>query len=155
MQKWVIHYSGIHTSTLIGARVADCIKNILLVYNIIFWTDSENVLHWIKVTKEKWKPFVANLISEIYELSDHSFWRHCDGKLNLTNLIARGCSGNQLINFRKGWYGPELLSLPEDQWFKVKILATHLPGVSEEQAQKAATILFVSFKQIRLQKFQS
>ena len=83
---------------LIGARAAKYLKNILKVSTVIFWSNSEITLYWIKGFSKKWKPFVANRISEIHEISDPISWRHIDGKNNAADLITREYSKKQLLN---------------------------------------------------------
>ncbi|KFM63037.1 hypothetical protein X975_02648, partial [Stegodyphus mimosarum] len=125
---------------LVGARVANYLKNVLHVSNVILWSDSEIVLHWIKSRAKKWKPFIANRISEIHEISDPCAWRHCEGKLNPADIITKGCSAKELIDFPKWWHGPAFLSLPESQWPKSKLSTANLCDVAEESRNSEAIL---------------
>ncbi|XP_054717305.1 uncharacterized protein LOC129226700 [Uloborus diversus] len=131
---------------LIGARIADYIRNFLLVSNIFYWTDSEIVLHWIKGSNEKWKQFVSNRIAEIHGLSDPNSWGHCESKINPSDLITRGCSAKTLISSKLWWNGPEFLSLPEDQWKSAKKCAKQI-DVSDELSRKSTYILSCVLKE--------
>lgn len=69
----------------IRARIANYIENILRVSNIVFWADSEILLHWIKRTKEKYELFIESQILKIHKLSDPSF---C-GNIPVESLIPQ------------------------------------------------------------------
>ena len=44
--------------------------------NVNYWTYSMNVLWWVRNHSRKFKPFVANRISEIQRLSTPEKWNH-------------------------------------------------------------------------------
>ena len=60
--------------------------------NVNYWTDSMNVLWWVRNHSRKFKPFVANRISEIQRLSGPGKWNHVRTKEYLTDLLSRGIS---------------------------------------------------------------
>ncbi|GFU58566.1 integrase catalytic domain-containing protein [Trichonephila clavipes] len=68
----------------------------------------------------KFKPFVSNRISEIQENTDPASWRHCSCKQNPADVLTRGLTGKELINFEKRWHGPEWLKDSENLWSKLE-----------------------------------
>lgn len=97
---------------LIGARLGN---NLLKPMNmessqLNMWTDSMIVLHWIRSTAQRWKPFVANRVTEIQGLTDPESWSHCCGKVNPADLPTRGQSVETLIQSQLWWSGPTPLS---------------------------------------------
>ncbi|GFU11235.1 c-type lectin domain-containing protein [Nephila pilipes] len=65
-------------------------------------------------------------------------WRHCDGKINLANLIKRGCHAEELLNSTKWFYGPPFLSFPEEKWPLSKLPPSktiEVPGNNLEDLQ--------------------
>ena len=56
--------------------------------NVNYWTDSMNVLWWVRNHSRKFKPFVANRISEIRRLSAPEKWNHVRTKENPADLLS-------------------------------------------------------------------
>lgn len=83
-----------------------------------------------------------NRIAEIHELPDPNLWRHCEVKVNRADLITKWRPGKQLQHSQKWWSGPDYLSLPESQRTRVKIIASQLPDVAEEQSSAKAANIF-------------
>lgn len=77
---------------LIGARIGhNLLRPLKMEKNLIhMWTDSVIVLHWIQSSAQKWKPFVANRVAEIQNLTNPESWSHCNGKDNAADLATRG-----------------------------------------------------------------
>ena len=73
------------------------------------WTDSTIVLNWIQGDAYKWKPFVANRISQIQDLTAPSHWSHCSGSNNPADLVTRGISASDLIESELWLSGPSFL----------------------------------------------
>ena len=81
-----------------STRLAKCIANTLTaVSRTIFWTDSTNVLYWVRIQSRDFKTFVANRIGEIHLTSDPNQWRHVPGELNPAELATRGMTASELI----------------------------------------------------------
>ena len=74
------------TSTKLSKVVARCLK--VEKQNIVFWSDSMNVLWWITRRSKKLTPFVGNRVARIQEES--SVWRHVPTKQNPADLASRG-----------------------------------------------------------------
>ena len=104
---------------------------------MVFWSDSTNVLWWIKGHSRVYKPFVANRISEIQSCTDPSQWRYVPTKLNPADYLTRGLSVPDLIERKSWWEGPYYLHDTEDNWPKNK-----LPSVSDEAKQEVKRAYF-------------
>ncbi|GFW75421.1 integrase catalytic domain-containing protein [Trichonephila clavipes] len=90
----------------IGARLADSEKKDLKLENIesFFWSDSMDVLYWIK-TEGLWMSFVSNRVNEIRRLLEASSWKFVPGILNQVDIPSRGCSVKTPV--KKQWHkGP-------------------------------------------------
>ena len=75
---------------VIATRLAKSINKILEVERTIFWSDSTNVLYWIRNESREFKPFVANRIGEIHRSTNPEQWRHIPGDINPADLLTRG-----------------------------------------------------------------
>ena len=69
-------------------------------------------LGWIKGDPGNWKPFVANRVAEIQELTSPSQWSHCSGKDNPADLVTQGMFAENLITSKLWLEGPAWLASP-------------------------------------------
>lgn len=101
---------------LIGARLGNnLLKPLNMERNQLnMWTDSMIVLHWIRSAAQRWKPFVANRVTEIQSLTNPELWSHCTGKANPADLPTRGQSVENLIQSQLWWSGPASLLLTDE-----------------------------------------
>lgn len=82
---------------------------------ICFWSDSQIVLHWLKMHSSALNCFVANRISEIQTLSNDIPWKHVPSKQNPADIVSRGTSAEELPNTI--WFsGPEFLYRDKSHW---------------------------------------
>ena len=81
--------------------------------NTYYWTDSMNVLCWLRNQSRDLKTFVANRVSHIQRHSDISQWQYINTTQNPADLATRGLSVEQLQNSDLWWKGPELLLADE------------------------------------------
>uniref|UniRef100_A0A182YRV4 DUF5641 domain-containing protein n=1 Tax=Anopheles stephensi TaxID=30069 RepID=A0A182YRV4_ANOST len=95
------------------AKIREAIPSIS---NVMFWTDSMIVYHWLQSRPQYWKTFVANRVSQIQHTTKGFHWRHVPGCDNPADLVSRGCLGSELLHEMKWWQGPSWLSLPEQFW---------------------------------------
>jgi len=77
-----------------------------------FWTDSLNVIAWIKNQSRKFNPFIANRVSEIQSNSQAHQWKHVPSSDNPADLVSRGSTIEDLSTNDKWWYGPNLIRNP-------------------------------------------
>ena len=109
-------------STL-ALRLALSVAKVLKIdqKSIIYWTDSMNVLWWIRKPSRGFKPFVANRIGEIQSSTNPQQWRHVSTKENPADLPTRGTSAANLKDNALWWSGPEFVKSDKKDWPKVKI----------------------------------
>ena len=107
---------------LLGAtplvRLVNTVKNALPFareIEIVYWTDSLTTLFWIKSNKV-WKQYVRHRVEEILKLTSKEEWRFCPGKLNPADIPSRGLKGQELVESKVWWNGPEFLYNPETEW---------------------------------------
>ena len=78
----------------LGLKLVKCITRALSVDRrvVTFWTDSLDVICWIRQRSKRLKPFIANRISVIQEETMTSQWRYVPTKENPADKITRGTS---------------------------------------------------------------
>ena len=81
---------------------------------VIYFTDSQIVLAWIRSHARNYKPFVSSRVGEIQSNSDPAEWRHINGDLNVADDVSRGVAVSELND--RWEHGPAFLQLPENQW---------------------------------------
>ena len=84
--------------------------------SITFWSDSMNVIHWIRGRSRAYKPFVANRIGEIQMSTNPDQWRHIRSEQNPADMASRGLTASRLVNETLWWNGPEFLQTSDDNW---------------------------------------
>ncbi|XP_035908310.1 uncharacterized protein LOC118517310 [Anopheles stephensi] len=90
---------------------------------VICWTDSMTVMHWLKSSPRRWKPFVANRVAQIQEETRISCWRHVPGSDNPADDISRGLRPEELLQCERWWQGPRWLSYGQEEWPVEPVLA--------------------------------
>ena len=105
---------------VLGLRLALSIAKVLKIdQNLLtFWSDSINVLWWIRKPSRSFRPFIANRIGEIHDSSSPTPWRHLNTHQNPADLPTRGISVTEVKRSEMWWKGPNFLSMPEDTWPK-------------------------------------
>ncbi|XP_071118413.1 uncharacterized protein [Haliotis cracherodii] len=83
---------------------------------VTFWTDSSNVLSWIKNHSRTFKPFVANRVSEIQEVTNPCQWWYVPTAKNPADMLTRGIAASKLIDNQSWWSGPPFLTRDEGEW---------------------------------------
>ena len=54
----------------------------LQIRKTFFWPDSMTTLQYIKNERRRFRPFAANRLSEIYDVSSPTVWRYVPGDVN-------------------------------------------------------------------------
>ena len=103
---------------ILGSRLAKSVANALSVEtkSITFWTDSANVLWWIRGYSRAFKPFVANRVGEIQMSSGPEQWRYIPTTMNPADCLTRGVKLVEIMNLKLWWEGPEYLKENESLW---------------------------------------
>ena len=73
-------------------------------------------LQYIKNERRRFRPFVANRLSEIHDLSSPNNWRHVPGDLNPTDDGSRGLKIQAFQPKCRWWVCPPFLWQSEDCW---------------------------------------
>ena len=125
-------------AAVLGARLGTFVAEALKVpmSQRFFWTDSMNVLYWVRSPSRKFKLEVGNRVSEIQRATDSSNWRHVSGITNPADLPTRGLSANKLSDSALWWSGPSFLSEDSSEWPARQIVVPQeLPGLLKKQTQ--------------------
>ena len=74
-----------------GLRLAVSVANALQasVKQVKFWCDSMNTLWWIRGHSRCFKPFVANLVGEIQNMTNPEQWRYVPTKDNPADHLTK------------------------------------------------------------------
>ncbi|XP_062602892.1 uncharacterized protein LOC134264633 [Saccostrea cucullata] len=103
-------------AVVIGVRCINFVEQQLKlpVTEKILWTDSQCVLHWIRM-KKPLKTFVENRVKEIRNNKDITF-QYVSTKDNPADIASRGTAVKTLQEFEQWWNGPEWLIKRKDNW---------------------------------------
>jgi len=112
----------LQTGTL-SARIYQVCREELTykIERVVFWTDSQTTLQYIKNESKRFHAYVANRITEIREITSLDQWRHCPGKLNSADDASRGLKPQKLTDQYRWWKGPEFLWESEENWPQAEI----------------------------------
>jgi hypothetical protein len=80
------------------------------------------------------KPFVANRVSEIQEVTEPQQWHYVPTGENPADIASRGCSVADLIKNELWWQGPPFLMLDDSSWPKEGVYEN---GPSNEELRKS------------------
>ncbi|XP_062556965.1 uncharacterized protein LOC134221800 [Armigeres subalbatus] len=105
-------------AAVIGSRLADSIvkSHRLRIMRRVFWTDSRDVVCWLRSNHRRYSQFVAFRVSELLDTSKVSEWKWLSTKKNVAD---EGTKWQRLPNFQPSsrWFrGPDFLWEPEEQW---------------------------------------
>ena len=103
---------------IIGVRLTTRVANVLEVpmNNCVFWSDSLNVLWWVRGRSREFKPFIANRVGEIQTVTRPDQWRYIPTIQNPADFVTRGLTVERLVECDTWWRGSEFLRQPEDKW---------------------------------------
>ncbi|XP_053400439.1 uncharacterized protein LOC128545940 [Mercenaria mercenaria] len=85
---------------------------------VTFWSDSTNVLWWIRGKSRRYKPFVANRVGMIHSVTAPEQWFYVPTAENPADLSSRGLSITKLSESKLWWTGPKFLMLQKEHWPK-------------------------------------
>ena len=90
------------------AVVIACLKGVK-VDLIVYYTDSMNVLYWIRTEHKMWSVFVAHRIREINSLSNFADWKFVSTDFNPADVATRGLMPSEIVDHKLFFHGPEFL----------------------------------------------
>ncbi|XP_062538842.1 uncharacterized protein LOC134207140 [Armigeres subalbatus] len=105
-------------AAIIGVRFADTVSKSLSI-NIsqrIFWSDSKDVLCWLRSDHRRYSQFVAFRVSEILETTEVSEWFWVPTKHNVADEGTKWKSTPNLASDSRWFRGPEFLLQQKDNW---------------------------------------
>jgi len=87
----------------------------------IFWSNSMDVMYWIRGQTRKFKPFVANHVGEIQASTNPEQWRYVRTKQNPADLLTRALSVSDLSELERWWKGLSFLEQDSSEWPPTRI----------------------------------
>ena len=87
----------------------------LPVHSVTFWSDFLTVLQYITNEKRRFKPFIANRVNEIHNVSTPEQWRHMPTSLNPADEGSRGMVIHSFKPNCRWLSGPKFLLQSEEQ----------------------------------------
>ncbi|XP_017466469.1 PREDICTED: uncharacterized protein LOC108359228 [Rhagoletis zephyria] len=117
-------------AAILGLRLAIFIKGELSisVCRRIFWSDSKDVLYWIRSDTRKFNQFVAVRIGEILQDSQVDEWRWVPTKLNVADDGTKWDDNMQFSSDMRWFSGPEFPRSPESCWPVSEFSQSHEEG---------------------------
>ena len=102
----------------LGALLTKAQNKILKIPDVRMWSDSMNVLGWLRTSTKALKMYVNNRVESILSSTEASQWEYINTKENPADIGSRGCTMDELSESQLWKVGPEFLKLPEEQWPK-------------------------------------
>ncbi|XP_065094204.1 uncharacterized protein LOC135714762 [Ochlerotatus camptorhynchus] len=105
-------------ASVIGVRLANSIEQSLSikVNRRFFWTDSSDVISWLKSDHRRYSQFVAFRVSEILEASEVSEWQWIQTMKNVADDGTKWKRAPDMSRTSRWFNGPEFLKTPEGEW---------------------------------------
>ena len=101
---------------VLGVKLGKKIEKAIKIEDTTYWTDSEDILGWIRNRSKLFKPFVAHRVGEIQQQTDPVKWRYVPSTENPADIATRGCCVLELANNEMWINGPSFLRDEESKW---------------------------------------
>ncbi|XP_064637173.1 uncharacterized protein LOC135493627 [Lineus longissimus] len=88
---------------------------------VTFWSDSLNVLYWIRNRSRRLKIFIAYRVGEIQSSTEPKQWRYVPTSQNPADLPSRGVVADKLVDSSLWWNGPGFLEQEPENWPKNRV----------------------------------
>jgi len=97
----------------LATRLAKKVKSVLKlnIDSVFYWSDSLNVLYWIRNDHQHLQMFVAHCVAKIRRMTDVEDWRWIPTDQNPADMPTRGVSPVALSQSSLWWHGPKFLNL--------------------------------------------
>ena len=100
---------------VIGKDLAIACSKVVRRDNVVYWTDSQNVLAWLRASSKQLLTFVANRIAKIQRATSVDAWHWIAGERNPADILSRGMPAGELSEKTLWWEGPvEIMSEPPE-----------------------------------------
>ena len=121
-------------AAIVGLQIADTASQNLGIpkEKRVFWSDSLDVLYWVRGRSRRFKLFASNRVGEVQTKTDPAQWVNIPIKANPADKLTRGTTADSLINDQVWWNGPEYLSQSEEMWPTMPLLATSSDDVKRK-----------------------
>ena len=143
LKPMMIHRKELMAMVL-GVRLCDYIKEALSIKDVdtYYWSDSHVSLYWVKSDPKRWKPFVANRVTEIQDRTkpNMSHWGYCPGKENPADIPSRGISATALKTDALWMSGPTWLKQDKESWPKFPKDNAKTVQVEREQRKQISLV---------------
>ena len=105
-------------AAVLGLKVSKIVSSALNVSltRFQFWSDSNNVLWWIRGCSRSFRPFVAHRVGDIQSHTSPEQWRYVSSKSNPADILSRGIEVAALANNDCWWSGPAFLKIDKSKW---------------------------------------
>ncbi|XP_053968725.1 uncharacterized protein LOC128870147 [Anastrepha ludens] len=105
-------------AAVLGLRLANVLSYDLsiTVNRRVFWTDSKNVLFWLRSSTRKYHQFVALRIGEILESSTIREWRWLPSGENIADEGTKWSSNREFDDNQRWFSGPKFLLERKSSW---------------------------------------
>ena len=106
---------------VLGLRLTQRIIAILdlSMDTVMFFSDSNDVLWWIRGLGRNFRAFVANRIGEIQLATEPAQWQYVPSQQNPADLCTRGVNPQELSQSSLWWNGPPWLLENRTTWLKM------------------------------------
>ncbi|XP_053956305.1 uncharacterized protein LOC128861956 [Anastrepha ludens] len=134
---------------ILGLRLAKFIRNELTlpISEEVYWTDSKNVLHWIRSDSRKFSQFVGVRIGEILESSSINNWRWVPSADNVADDATKLKQWSKLDGELRWFQGPQFLTLSSWEWPET-ILVNSAEHELVHHIELNTTLSFTSFTEV-------
>ena len=105
-------------AAILGLRLCNmiCKEMSLNIKQRVFWTDSKDVLYWIRSDAQKFHKFVAVRVGEILEDSKVSEWRWVPSSQNVADDATKWSKPPDIQKESRWFNGPSFLNLFDESW---------------------------------------
>ena len=107
---------------MLGLRLTQNICRVLQmpVQSVLFFSDSKDVLWWIRGRGRDFRSFVANRVGEIQMVTEPCQWQYVPTDQNPADLCTRGATPSELQESSLWWQGPVWLLEDQADWPKME-----------------------------------
>ncbi|XP_062538081.1 uncharacterized protein LOC134206395 [Armigeres subalbatus] len=116
-----------------------------------YWTDSRNVLCWLRADHKRYSAFVGSRISEILESTDIHDWRWVPTRSNVADDGTRWRDRPDLSSESRWFKGPEFLMQATEKWPSLPV------KISTEEEMRPSVLFHISVSEsvIDVSRFSS
>ena len=144
---------------IVGLRLTQSVSRVLElpVKAVSFYSDSTDVLWWIRGRGRDFRPFMANCIGEIQISTEPGQWQHVSTDKNPADLCSRGTSPAELAESELWWSGPDWLVKEKSEWPKMGLAESPkvMPEMKSTKKQQQESTTLVTVQENRAQRAKS